>query len=128
MSGATSRFMRKAPVLKPRRFLDKLTDSREEAVSTKCRSLMASLSVSLQFERSKCRKVRERHRGDARCSKTEEPRGLDERLREISEGMWGNKSSKGLTESSVIPVFSRLNCVKIHSYLMIYSILSLGST
>ena len=120
--------MRKAPVLKPSRFLDRLTDSREEAVTTKCRSLMASLSVSLQFDRSSCRKVSERHRGDARCSKTEDPRGLDERLREMSEGMWGSKSSKGLTESSVIPVFSRLNSFSIPSYLMIYSIRSLGST
>ena len=128
MSGATSRFMRKAPVLKPSRFLDRLTDSSEEEVTTKCRSLMASLSVSLQFERSSCRKVRERHREEARYSKTEDPRGLDERLREMSEGMWGIKSSKGLTESSVIPVFSRLNSFSIPSYLMIYSIRSLGST
>lgn len=122
--------MRKAPVLKPSKFRDRLTDSSTEAVTTKSKSLMANLSVSLQFERSNCLKVMERQRWDAICSKTEDPKRLDERFREISEGMWGNKSSKGLTESSVIPDFSRLNSFNIYSpsYLMTYSILSLGST
>ena len=95
--------------MNPRRFRERLSDSRDEAVTKNCRSVIATLSLILQFDRSRCLRVSERHLGEVRWFKTAPDSWFDDKLSEIKDGMYYKSSSKGLTDSSVMPVFSKLH-------------------
>lgn len=69
---------------------------------------MATLSPILLFDKSKFLKVNDRHLGDDIKEKTAGEIKFEERLSEVIEGIYYHTSRKGLTDSSVMPVFSKL--------------------